>query len=128
LKTTGLILLILLLVAMFCFIAGFIAAVGLGIGFLITLGTSSIAFGHAFIAGSIVAAATTFIFLELLRAIHRKMSYEGYESVGYEDNDDEDDDDDDDDEEFPDEDPVLVVPKGFIKRLPGKPGSRKNKK
>ena len=112
---------ILVLVVMFCLIAGFIAAVGLGIGYLITLGASSIEFGHAFIAGSIVAAATTFIFLELLRAIHRKMYYEGYED------EDDEDDDDDDDEEFPDVAPVVVLPKDFIKRLPGKPGSRKNK-
>ena len=110
---------------MFCLIAGFIAVVGLGIGFMITLGASSVEFGHAVIAGIIVAAATTFIFLELLRAIHRKLYYEGYESVGFED---DDDDDNDDEEEFPDEDPVVVLPKDFIKRLPRNPGSRKNKK
>ena len=65
---------ILILAVMFCLIAGFLTAVGFGIGFLITACTSSIEPGQAFIAGCIIATASTFFLLKLLRSVQRDMN------------------------------------------------------
>ncbi len=123
LNTRALILVILILVVTFCLVAGFLAAVGWGIGFLITLGTSSIGFGQAFIAGCVIAAAATFVLIEMVRSMLRKMDSE--REMYYQADDEEDEEEED---EFPDEDPVVVLPKDLIKRLHGRPGSRKNRK
>jgi len=98
---------ILILAVMFCLIAGFLTAVGFGIGFLITACTSSIEPGQAFIAGCIIATASTFFLLKLLRSVQRDMN---------------------DDEDIPDDHPVLVLPRDFISHLPGRSRSRKKQK
>ena len=92
------ILLILVLAVMFCLVAGFLTAVGFGIGFLITSCTSSIEPGPAFIAGCITATASTFFLIKLLGAVQLDMN----------------------DDEIPDDHPVLVLPKDFISHLPGR--------
>jgi len=92
---------------MFCLIAGALTVVGAGIGLLITSCASSIEPGHAFIAGCIIAAASTFFLLKLLRLFQRDMN---------------------DDEDIPDDHPVLVLPKDFINHIPGRSRSRKKQK
>ena len=91
---------------MFSLIAVGLTAGGAGIGFLIISCASSIEPGHAFIAGCMITAASTFFLLKLLRSFQRDI------------NNDEDMIDDQ----------ILVLPKDFIKQLPGRSRSRKKPK
>lgn len=93
----------------FCLIAVFLSAFAVGIGFILAKCkcVSGLQQGDVIIAGSIIASATLYFFCRLLNA-----------AANYKD----------DDESIPDEHPVLVLPKDFLRRSPWSSKSKGKRK
>ena len=80
----------------FCLIAGFVAGLGVGIGFLLKACISSLDLGHAIIAGCITAFAAVYFFRSFMHAVQSHT---------------------DDEDGIPDDDPVVVLPKDLLDHL-----------
>jgi len=93
----------------FCLIAAFLAALAVGIGFVLTACVPALQLGHAIIAGAIVAPATLYYFRRLLNAINDMSEGENEDGI-------------------PDDHPVVVLPKDFLYRFPGRSKTRKKRK
>ena len=98
---------LLVMVLAFCLIAGFLMALALGIGLLLKACVPTLQLGHAVIAGAVVGPATLYFFRRLMNAINSMP---------------------DDDDGIPDDHPVLVLPRDFLHRLPGRSKPKRKKK
>jgi len=99
----GTVLIFLLMALTFCLIAAFLAALAVGIGFLLTVCVPTLQLGHAIIAGAVVAAAAVYFFRIFMKAVNNHT---------------------DDDDTVPDTPPVVVLPRDFIPRRPRRPKPR----
>lgn len=92
---------------MFCLIVGFLSAVAVGIGFLLAACIPGLELGHAIIAGSVIAAATLYIYRQMMNAVPDRKE---------------------DEEDVAIDEPVVVLPKSFFRHGSWNPKSKGKKK
>jgi hypothetical protein len=96
---------ILLMILVFLVVATFLAALTIGIGFLLTMCVASLQLGHGVITGAIVTAAALYFFLRFYSVVNNIS---------------------DDDEDI--SAPVFVIPKDFSLHRPQSTKSKRKKK